>query len=155
MKIHQLSPTPGSVHKKKRIGRGIGSGHGKTAGRGTKGQKSRSGSSVPPWFEGGKMPLQRLIPKRGFKNFNRVGYNPINLKKIEELGIEEVNPDILWEKKLLNWGEKVKILGEGDISKAVVFKVHAVSATAKEKIEKAGGKVEIIAYNSKETEVTK
>ncbi|MBN2364437.1 50S ribosomal protein L15 [candidate division WOR-3 bacterium] len=155
MKLHDLSPTPGSTHKKKRIGRGIGSGHGKTATRGTKGQKSRSGSSVPPWFEGGKMPLQRLIPKRGFKNINRTDYKPFNLKKIEELGMTEVNPETLYEKKLIKWGEKIKILAEGSLSKAVNFKVHALSKAAKEKIESAGGTFQTINFNNEETEVVK
>lgn len=149
MKLHELYKTPGSAHKKKRIGRGIGSGHGKTATRGTKGQKARSGSSTPPWFEGGKMPLQRLVPKRGFKNFNRKDYVPVNLKRIEDLGLTEVSPDTLYEKKVIKWGEKVKILSEGNISKAVVFKVHAVSSSAKKKIESAGGTVELIGtYNT-------
>ncbi|MBN1151399.1 50S ribosomal protein L15 [candidate division WOR-3 bacterium] len=153
MKLHELSPTPGATHKKKRVGRGIGSGHGKTATRGTKGQKSRSGSSTPPWFEGGKMPLQRLVPKRGFKNVSRKEFKPINLKRIEDLGLTEVTPDTLYEKKIIKWGEKIKILSEGNLSKAVVFKVHAFSHSAKEKIEKAGGTVELIGIDN--TDVVK
>ncbi|KQC11888.1 MAG: 50S ribosomal protein L15 [Desulfuromonas sp. SDB] len=148
MKLHNLKPSPGSRRKVKRVGRGIGSGRGKTATRGTKGQKSRSGSSSPPWFEGGKLPLQRLIPKHGFKNFARKEFVILNLDQIEALQLTELNPDILQGKKLLKKNQKIKILGRGDISIAVDAKVHAVSKTAQEKITKAGGKVEIIKQRS-------
>lgn len=148
MKLHNLKPSPGSRKKVKRVGRGIGSGRGKTATRGTKGQKSRSGSSSPPWFEGGKLPLQRLIPKHGFKNFARKEFVILNLDQIEALQLKDINPDVLQSKKLLKKNQMVKLLGRGNLNIAVDAKVHAASKTAQEKIIKAGGKVEIINQRS-------
>ncbi len=144
IRLHDLSPTKGSVHKRKRVGRGIGSGHGKTACRGHKGQKSRSGGKVRPGFEGGQMPLQRRLPKRGFTNIFKKQYTLINLKDLNRF-----EPDTVVDTELLkNAGlvkktkDGIKILGDGDISRALVIKAHKVSKTAKEKIEAAGGKVE-------------
>ena len=148
MKLHELKSSTGSRHKRKRVGRGIGSGRGKTATRGTKGQLSRSGSSLPPWFEGGKMPLQRLIPKRGFKNFTRKEYAVLNLDRILSLNIEEVTPEILVEKKIVSKNQKIKILGKGDLDKKINVKVHAISNYAKDKILKVGGTVELITKGS-------
>jgi len=148
MKLHELKPSTGSRQKRKRVGRGIGSGRGKTATRGTKGQLSRSGSSTPGWFEGGKMPLQRLIPKRGFKNYTRKEYVVFNLDRILNLNIDDVTPEVLFEKRMIKKKQKVKILGVGDIDKKINVKVHAISNTAKEKILKAGGQVELITKGS-------
>ncbi len=148
MKLHELKPSIGSRQKKKRVGRGIGSGHGKTATRGTKGQLSRSGSSIPAWFEGGRMPLQRLIPKRGFTNYTRKEYEVFNLDRIMNLKIEEITPEILLQKRMIKKKQKIKILGVGELDKKISVKVHAISNTAKEKILKAGGKVELITKGS-------
>ena len=147
MRLEDLRPSPGAVKDKKRRGRGPGSGLGKTSGRGHKGQKSRGNSKVEPWFEGGQTPLQRRLPKRGFKNFNKKVYALVNVRTLEEKfeDGEEVTPEILLErgiiKKLL---DGVKILGDGEITKPLVVKAHAFSKSAKEKIEKVGGKVEVI-----------
>lgn len=146
MKLNLLSPAPGTKKNRKRVGRGTGSGHGKTSCRGSKGQKARSGGGVRPGFEGGQMPLARRLPKRGFHNPFRVEYQPVNVSQLEsfEAG-SEINPAVLLEKKLVRKAAMpVKILGKGDITRAVAVKAHAVSAAAKEKIEKAGGSVELI-----------
>ncbi|MDQ7038802.1 MAG: 50S ribosomal protein L15 [Aquificota bacterium] len=147
MKLHELQPHPGATKERKRVGRGIGSGHGKTCGRGHKGQKSRSGDrKMPPWFEGGQTPLHMRVPKRGFVNPNRVEYTPVNvgvLNKLFEEG-EEVTPEKLAEKGLCSERDLVKILGDGEITKKLTVKAHAFSRSAKEKIEKAGGTCEVI-----------
>lgn len=144
--LSNLKPNPGSKKKKKRVGRGIGSGKGKTAGRGTKGAGSRSGKEKGPGFEGGQMPLYRRLPKRGFKNPFKKEYAIVNLetldKKFKEN--EEVNLEVLRKRKIIKRNLPVKVLAKGDIKKPLVLKVHAISSSAKEKIEKAGGKVEII-----------
>ena len=144
--LDSLKPSLGSLKNKKRVGRGIGSGHGKTACRGTKGQKSRSGVTIPPGFQGGQMPLYRQLPKRGFKNPFRKSYGVVNvaaLSSIEHDGVIDI--EVLKAKGLVKKREKyVKILGEGDINKAVQVRVHAVSRSAREKIEGAGGSVELI-----------
>jgi len=146
MKVHDLSPMEGARKKGKRVGRGPGSGHGKTSCRGHKGQKSRSGGSIPPGFEGGQMPLQRRLPKRGFTNIFKKHYTLINVRDLERFA---PNADLDTE-ALRNVGlvkkvkDKVKLLGDGEISHPVTVKVHKVSKKAKEKIEAAGGKVEII-----------
>ncbi len=144
--LESLVPHNKSKKKKKRIGRGPGSGHGKTACRGTKGQKSRSGASIPPGFQGGQMPLYRQLPKRGFKNPFRKSFGVLNVSVLDKLETDQViDIDFLKNKGLIKKREKyVKILGDGDISKPVKLQVHAISNTAKEKIEKAGGSVEII-----------
>ena len=144
--LDSLKPSEGSKTKKKRVGRGPGSGHGKTACRGTKGQKSRTGASIPPGFQGGQMPLYRQLPKRGFKNPFRKSFGVVNVEsiaKIEHDGVIDI--DVLKSKGLVKKREKyVKLLGNGEITIAVQIKVHAVSKTAKEKIEKAGGSVELL-----------
>jgi large subunit ribosomal protein L15 len=146
MKLHELKPARGAKKSPKRVGRGIGSGHGKTSTRGHKGQKSRSGGGVRPGFEGGQMPLQRRIPKRGFTNIFRKEYSIVNL---DRLGLfeegTEVTPELLAEKGIIKKSsDLVKILGEGDMDKALTIKAHKFSRTAAEKIEAAGGKAEVI-----------
>ena len=142
--LHDLSPVPGSHRDRKRVGRGPGSGTGKTAGRGDKGQKARSGGSVAPGFEGGQMPLHRRIPKRGFHNFNRVEYQVVNVRDLQ--GLEgEVTPEVLRAAGLIGSLRKpVKILGTGEIETALQLKVHACSGSARTKIEAAGGTIEVL-----------
>jgi large subunit ribosomal protein L15 len=131
-----------AMKRRKRVGRGGGSGHGKTSCRGQKGQLSRSGSKHRPWFEGGQMPLQRRVPKRGFTNKFKVEVQIINLSDISRLGAVEVDPMILCEKGLIKKADiQVKVLAKGDITRAVTVTADAFSDSAKEKIEKAGGKV--------------
>ncbi|NNM03876.1 MAG: 50S ribosomal protein L15 [Gemmatimonadetes bacterium] len=143
--LHDLSPSPGSKRKKKRVGRGQGSGKGKRAGRGQDGQGSRSGGGVPAWFEGGQMPLQRRIPKRGFKNFNRVEYQPVNLRDLDRIEGGIVTPEILKAHGLIRSLKKpVKVLGAGDVDGAYEISAHGFSATARSKIEAAGGTVTIL-----------
>ena len=143
--LGNLKPAAGSVKNRKRIGRGPGSGFGKTAGRGMNGQKSRSGFSRKRGFEGGQMPLVRRVPKRGFTNIFRKEYAVINVGLIEELGLEEITPEILKEMGVIK-GHKVmlKILGEGDLSKKVVVKAHKFSKTAEEKIKANSGEIIIL-----------
>lgn len=138
MKLHELSPAPGSKHSRKRVGRGRGSGHGKTAGRGSKGQKSRSGHSRRLGFEGGQMPLVRRVPKRGFTNEFRVEYAIVNLTQLAELG-PEITPEVLAERGLVRRQRPVKILGEGEVSRPLKVSAHKFSRTARAKIEAAGG----------------
>jgi len=146
MKLSELSPNIGSKHKKKRVGRGPGSGHGGTSGRGTKGQKSRSGGGVRLGFEGGQMPLIRRLPKRGFTRIFKKEYNIVNLKSLEEKfnDNEEVTPSALKEKRLIKKDLPVKILGSGEITKKLNVKVNGLSKSAREKILRAGGSVEIL-----------
>jgi large subunit ribosomal protein L15 len=146
MKLDELRPAFGSNKERKRVGRGDGSGHGKTSGRGHKGQGARSGGNTKPGFEGGQMPLQRRLPKRGFHNSFRVSYAVVNLAQLEALPAgSEVTPENLAEQGLVNGKSRlVKILGEGSLSKALTVKAHGFSASAKEKIEAAGGKAELI-----------
>jgi len=143
MKLHELSPAPGSRKSRKRVGRGPGSGLGKTAGRGHKGQKSRSGHSQRPGFEGGQMPLVRRVPKRGFTNIFRTEYAVVNLSTLADLE-GTIDPQVLREKGLVRKGRPVKILGSGELSKALVVRAHNFSATARAKIEAAGGTCEEI-----------
>lgn len=146
MKINELSPAEGSRKKRKRVGRGPGSGHGKTCCRGHKGQRSRSGGGVRPGFEGGQMPLHRRLPKRGFTNIFRKEYNILN---VEDLNRFEPNALLDAEafkqagliKKMM---DGIKLLGTGEITRPVVVRLQKVSKTAKEKVEAAGGKVELI-----------
>ncbi len=144
--LDSLKPHSGSVKKKKRVGRGPGSGHGKTACRGTKGQKARAGASIPPGFQGGQMPLYRQLPKRGFKNPFRKTYGVVNVSVLSEIEYEDIiDIDFLKAKGLIKKRDKyVKILGEGEISKPIKVKVHAISKSAREKIEKAGGTIELL-----------
>ena len=147
MKLHDMSPTPCSRKPRKRVGRGDSSGLGKTAGRGEKGQKSRTGSRIRPFFEGGQIPLFRRLPKRGFKNADRVVYALVNLSVIEsnyQAG-EVVDLESLHAKKLLGKGETiVKVLANGEITKAVTVKAAKFSAAAAAKIQAAGGTVEVV-----------
>jgi len=143
--LSNLKPSSGSAKNRKRIGRGPGSGTGKTSGKGHKGQKSRSGYKSKPWKEGGQMPIQRRLPKRGFTNIFRVEYQEVGVSRLASLGIDEITPEILLKSKAIaKKGIPVKILGNGEIDKAVKVKAHAFSKSAVEKIEKAGGKIEII-----------
>ncbi len=145
MKLSNLSPIQGSKKKKKRVGRGPGSGHGKTSCRGHKGQKSRSGGGTRAGFEGGQMPLHRRLPKRGFRNIFKKQYAIINLKALNEISESLVTPEVMLEKGFIkDIKDGVKILGEGEIKKPLTVKAHAFSASAKEKILKAGGKIETI-----------
>jgi large subunit ribosomal protein L15 len=139
-----IHPAPGSVKKRSRIGRGPGSGSGKTSGKGHKGQKSRSGGSIQPWFEGGQMPLQRRIPKRGFKNINRVEFQIINIGTLAEYFKENdiVTIDSMFENGIVKRDLPVKILSRGEISIPLTVQAHAFSKSAKEKIEACGGKTE-------------
>jgi large subunit ribosomal protein L15 len=141
MKLHELSPAKGSKHSKKRVGRGPGSGLGKTAGRGEKGQKSRTGYSSRPGFEGGQMPLVRRVPKRGFTNIWKVEYAVVNLSQLAELE-GDVTPEVLVEQGLVRSGKKVKVLGDGEIGKALRVVADKFSKSAREKIEAAGGRCE-------------
>ena len=147
MKLHELSPVDGSKKSVKRIGRGHGSGWGKTSGKGHKGQKARSGGSIRPGFEGGQMPLQRRVPKRGFNNIFRKKIVALNLKQLETK-IDNgavVDVDALRNAGLVkNSFDGVKILGNGELTKSLTVKVDGFSAAAKEAIEKAGGKAEVI-----------
>ena len=142
LSLNNLKPTKGSTHKKKRVGRGPGSGLGKTSGKGHKGQKSRSGYSQKIGFEGGQMPLQRRLPKRGFTNIFKKQWIEISLAKIEEnfnVG-EEITPEILHERGLIKKAKHdLVILGTGEISKALTISAHRFTKAAKEKIENAGG----------------
>ena len=147
MKLHELNSTPGSTHRRKRVGRGDSSGMGKTACRGEKGQKSRTGSRIRPFFEGGQIPLFRRLPKRGFKSMNHAEFNLVNLSLIDdnfEAG-EVVNNETLRAKNLLGKAQlPLKVLANGEISKAVTVQAEKFSETAVAKIEAAGGKVEVI-----------
>lgn len=143
--LENLSPTSGSRSTRKRVGRGPGSGSGKTSGRGHKGQKSRSGASIPAWFEGGQMPLYRRVPKRGFKPINRTRFQTVNLRDIARLEEAVIGPEDLSAHGLISLTKgPLKILGYGDIGRAVTVRAHAFSASAHEKIEAAGGKIELI-----------
>jgi large subunit ribosomal protein L15 len=143
MKVHDLKPAEGSTTKKKRVGRGIAGKGGKTAGRGTKGQKARS--KVPAGFEGGQMPLQRRVPKlKGFKNPFRVEYQGINLDTIEASGLDELTPASLHAHGLAHKGALVKILGRGELTRAVRVQAHAFSKSAEQAITSAGGTVEVL-----------
>ena len=142
--LNNLKPTEGSTHKKKRVGRGPGSGLGKTAGRGHKGQKSRSGYSSKIGFEGGQMPLQRRLPKRGFTNIFKKKWLEIGLAKLEEnfSAGDEITPEILHERGLIKKAKHdLVILGNGEVSKALKISAHRFTKTAKDKIEKAGGSI--------------
>ncbi len=147
MKLHELSPIPGSTHVAKRKGRGAGSGNGKTAGKGHKGQKARSGGGVRPGFEGGQMPLQRRLPKRGFVNIFSTKYQIVNLGDLNEkfedgavIDAEAIIASGLTKKAY----DGIKVLANGEVTKNFTIKAAAFSKTAKEMIEKAGGKAEVI-----------
>jgi large subunit ribosomal protein L15 len=149
MHLHDLRPPAGSHKRKRRIGRGMASGSGKTSGRGIKGQNARSGGGKGPYFEGGQLPLVRRLPfRRGFTNIRRVEYKPINVELLQERfgeGNQEITPDVLIEVGVIKKSDKaVAILGNGEISSALTVKAHRFSKSAKEKIEAAGGSVEVI-----------
>jgi large subunit ribosomal protein L15 len=150
MKLDELRPAPGANKKRKRVGRGDGSGHGKTSGRGHKGQGARSGGNVQPGFEGGQMPLQRRLPKRGFHNPFRIEMAVVNVAQLDALPAgSEATPESLALQGLVRGKHRqVKILGEGSLSKALTVRAHGFSAKAKEKIEAAGGKAELIALHA-------
>jgi large subunit ribosomal protein L15 len=146
MKLHNLTPAEGSVKKEKgRLGRGEGSGSGGTASKGHKGAKSRSGFKSKRAFEGGQMPIQMRLPKRGFKNINHVSYVGINVSRLQEIydnyGLTDITKVALYNEGIINKGEKVKILGNGELTVKLNVTVDAYSATAKSKIEAAGGTV--------------
>ncbi|MBF0449586.1 MAG: 50S ribosomal protein L15 [Candidatus Magnetomorum sp.] len=147
MNLHELAPNPGARKKRKRIGRGVGSGFGKTAGKGSKGLKARSGGKVRIGFEGGQMPIHRRLPKRGFTNIFKDEYEIINIQDLARFKDTDqlIDESLLRKKKLLKGkGKMIKVLGDGDIDFPVQIKVHKASKTAVQKIESAGGKVEIL-----------
>ncbi len=151
MDLSSLKPAKGARRRRKRIGRGQGSGRGGTATRGHKGQKSRRGAPIPAWFEGGQMPLQRRVPKFGFKNPFRVSYQPLNLWRVSQLleeGIlradEPITPELLYELGIFRRKQPIKLLGDGEITTAVQITVHACSASAREKVEAVGGSVTLV-----------
>jgi large subunit ribosomal protein L15 len=145
VKIHELKPASGSRKKPKRVGRGVGSGHGKTSCRGHKGQKSRSGGGKGAGFEGGQMPLQRRLPKRGFKNLFSKEYVILNVSDIDRLGLDTVSPEVLLERGVIkSLKDGLKILGDGELKRAVTVKANAFSNSAIKKIESAGGTAEVI-----------
>ncbi len=145
MNLYNLSPAKGATKKRKRVGRGPGSGHGKTSTRGMKGQKSITGFSQKKGFEGGQMPLHRRIPKRGFTNIFKKEWQIVNLEDLAKLRYKEITPQILEKERLIkDKNGLVKVLGKGEIGKAISVKAHAFSKSAREKIEKAGGNAEIL-----------
>ncbi|QGW29004.1 50S ribosomal protein L15 [Phnomibacter ginsenosidimutans] len=148
MKLHNLKPAEGSTHSEKRLGRGEASGKGGTSTKGNKGQQQRAGYASKMAHEGGQMPIQRRIPKRGFKNPHRVSYTVFNLGQVDQLvekyGLTEFSLDNLYINGLINQSALVKVLGAGELKSAITFKVNAVSEKAKAAIEAAGGTVEIL-----------
>lgn len=148
MQLHNLKPAEGSTHYKKRIGRGEGSGHGVTAGKGNKGQQSRTGYQTKIGHEGGQMPIQRRMPKRGFKNRNRVEYKAFNIGQIdyliEKYELTEFSVDELYIHGLINRTDLVKVLAAGELKSKAIVKVNAISEKAKGAIEAAGGTVELV-----------
>jgi large subunit ribosomal protein L15 len=143
VKLGGLKPEPGSTKRRKRIGRGVGSGHGKTSGRGHTGAGQHSAPRHDARFEGGQMPFYRRIPKRGFVNPTRKEYAAVNLADLAELEVPVVTVELLREKGLIGKGESVKVLGGGELDRALLVTAHAFSKSAREKIEKAGGKAEV------------
>ncbi len=140
MKLNSLTPVPGSTKNRKRVGRGQGSGLGKSAGRGDKGAGQRSGFKRRPWFEGGQMPLARRLPRRGFTNIFKKEFQIVNLNALDDLGIEKIDAQIMFQKGLVRSALKpIKILGDGELNMKLEVTASAFSTSAKEKIEKAGG----------------
>lgn len=140
MKLNSLTPVPGSTKNRKRVGRGHGSGLGKSAGRGDKGAGQRSGFKRRPWFEGGQMPLARRLPRRGFTNIFKKEFQIVNLNALGDLGIEKIDAKIMFQKGLVRSALKpIKILGDGELNMKLEVTASAFSTSAKEKIEKAGG----------------
>jgi len=141
LKLSNLTSSAGVKKSKKRIGRGIGSGKGKTSGKGQKGQNSRSGGGVRPWFEGGQMPLQRRLPKRGFTNIFKKSYEIVNVQQLTRCaGNDPVTPEVMKEKGLIKKIRAVKILGAGELKESLNVHAHKFSGSAQAKIEKSGGK---------------
>jgi len=166
VKLHDLKPAPGSQKRRIRVGRGIAAGRGKTAGRGTKGQKSRSGASIPGWFEGGQTPIHVRVPKlRGFKPVNRIDYQVVNVGRISEYaaagrfgdagaGPITINGEVLAAAGLISHADRpVKVLGDGDLEAKVAITADACTKSAKAKIEDAGGSIELIAPPEPEPEL--
>lgn len=151
MKLHDLQPPEGARKPRKRVGRGIAAGQGKTAGRGTKGQAARSGGTKGPYFEGGQLPLVRRLPfKRGFTNIFKVQYVPINLYRLEGFAADEVSPETLAAAGIIKSASlPVAILGQGDVERPLVVKAHRFSASARAKIEEAGGTAEELSWEVK------
>lgn len=152
--LRTLKPAPGSKRRRVRVGRGIGSGNGKTAGRGHKGKGSRSGGNTPPGYEGGQMPLKRRVPKRGFRRLQkaearRAEFVVINIKRLAALGMETIDPALMVERGLIRASDKVKVLGDGELTARITVRAHAFSAGAKEKIAAAGGVAELIEESPK------
>jgi len=145
-KLSELRRPEGAHRARKRVGRGPGSGLGKTSGRGHKGHKARTGGNTARWFEGGQMPLQRRLPKRGFRNPFRKVYEIVNLRDLDRLEEETITPEVLASHRLIDLGKgrPVKILGDGRIGRKITVRAHAVSAGARAKIEAAGGAVELL-----------
>ena len=144
MNLSNIHAPKKATEKRKRVGRGMGSGMGKTSTRGHKGQRSRSGSRMIRGFEGGQMPLHRRMPKRGFTNIFRKEYNIVSLERLAELGQTTINPDVLRQAGVIKTKHPVKILGDGELSVALTVSAHKFSKSAQEKITKAGGKVEVL-----------
>jgi len=148
MQLHSLKPAAGSTHHSKRVGRGEGSGYGVTAGKGNKGQQSRTGYQSKKGHEGGQMPIQRRIPKRGFKNIFRVDYKVFNLGQIDHLvekyTLKEFSRECLYLNGLISGSDLIKVLGNGEMKSQIAFKVNAASEKAKQAIEAVGGTIEII-----------
>jgi large subunit ribosomal protein L15 len=145
MRLSDLQPSKGCRKRKKRVGRGPGSGHGKTSCRGHKGQKARSGGGVKPGFEGGQMPLYRRVPKRGFTNIFQKRYAVVNVGALDSLSDTEITPELLQERGLVkDMMDGIKILGDGQLTRPITVKAHAFSRSAKEKIIQAKGSIEII-----------
>ena len=143
--LSNLGRPEGAHRGSKRLGRGPGSGKGKTSGKGHKGQKARTGHhGIPAWFEGGQMPLQRRVPKRGFTNNFRVEYDILNVSQLEALTENEITLDVLHEHRLARRNKLVKILGDGDLKRKITVSAHKVSESARAKIEAAGGSVELL-----------
>ena len=145
MNLSNLRAPRKANQNKKRVGRGMGSGMGKTSTRGHKGQGSRSGSRLMRGFEGGQMPLQRRLPKRGFTNIFKTEYEVVNVERLAEIEEKEITPDVLRKAGVVSSKKtRVKVLGQGDLAKAVTVHAHKFSKSAQEKIEKAGGKIEVV-----------
>jgi len=144
MNLSNIRAPKKASENKKRVGRGMGSGMGKTSTRGHKGQRSRSGSRMMRGFEGGQMPLHRRVPKRGFTNIFRQEYSIVNLEKLAELGETTINPDVLRKAGVISTKRKVKILGDGELKSAITVQAHKFSKSAQEKITQAGGKFEVL-----------
>lgn len=144
MNLSNIRAPRKAAENKKRVGRGMGSGMGKTSTRGHKGQRSRSGSRLLRGFEGGQMPLHRRLPKRGFTNIFREEFSVVNLDKLAALGEKTINPEVLQKAGLASAKRRVKILGDGELTSAITVQAHKFSKSAQEKITKAGGKAEVL-----------